>query len=59
VGDQFTFTTANGTTYQATYDDTVPAAFTDPKTGQLVQEGPRIDIYDPGQTAGRDATASP
>ena len=52
VGDQFTFTTAAGTTYQATYDDTVPASFTDPKTGQIVQEGPRIDIYDPNNVLG-------
>jgi type IV secretion system protein TrbL len=52
VGDQFTYTTADGATHQATYDDTVPAAFTDPKTGQLVQEGPRIDIYDPNNVLG-------
>jgi type IV secretion system protein TrbL len=51
VGDAFTFT-AGGTTYNVTYDDTVPASFTDPKTGQLVQEGPRIDIYDPNNVLG-------
>ena len=41
-----------GTTYNLTYDDTVPAAFTDPKTGQLVQEGPRIDVFDPNNVLG-------
>jgi hypothetical protein len=46
IGDSFTVQ-AGGTTYNLTYDDTVPAAFTDPKTGQLVQEGPRIDVFDP------------
>ena len=51
VGDAFTFT-AGGTTYNLTYDDTVPASFTDPKTGQLVPEGPRIDIYDPNNVLG-------
>ena len=51
VGDSFTFT-AGGTTYNLTYDDTVPAAFTDPKTGQLVQEGPRIDVFDPNNVLG-------
>jgi hypothetical protein len=43
---------AGGTTYNLTYDDTVPAAFTDPKTGQLVQEGPRIDVFDPNNVLG-------
>jgi type IV secretion system protein TrbL len=51
VGDSFT-ATAGGTTYNLQYDDTVPAAFTDPKTGQVVQEGPRIDIYDPNNVLG-------
>ncbi len=51
VGDQFTFTTAGGTTYQATYDDTVPASYTN-SSGQVVQEGPRIDIYDPNNVLG-------
>ena len=51
VGDSFTVQ-AGGTTYNLTYDDTVPAAFTDPKTGQLVQEGPRIDVFDPNNVLG-------
>jgi type IV secretion system protein TrbL len=51
IGDSFTVQ-AGGTTYNLTYDDTVPAAFTDPKTGQLVQEGPRIDVFDPNNVLG-------
>jgi P-type conjugative transfer protein TrbL len=51
VGQSFTYT-ANGQTYTGTYDDTVPASFTDPKTGQVVQEGPRIDVYDPNNVLG-------
>jgi type IV secretion system protein TrbL len=52
IGQSFTVTDASGTTHSLSYDDTVPAAFTDPKTGQLVQEGPRIDIYDPNNVLG-------
>src|SRR5271166_4495595 len=51
IGDSFTVQ-AGGTTYNLQYDDTVPAAFTDPKTGQLVQEGPRIDVFDPNNVLG-------
>jgi hypothetical protein len=51
VGDSFTVT-AGGTTYNLQYDDTVPASFTDPSTGQVVQEGPRIDVYDPNNVLG-------
>jgi type IV secretion system protein TrbL len=52
IGQSFTVTDASGTTHSLSYDDTVPAAFTDPKTGQIVQEGPRIDIYDPNNVLG-------
>src|SRR6202035_377195 len=52
IGQAFTVTDASGTTRRLQYDDTVPAAFTDPKTGQLVQEGPRIDVFDPNNVLG-------
>ena len=50
VGDSFSVN-AGGQTYNLIYADTVPASFTN-SAGQVVQEGPRVDIYDPNNVLG-------
>jgi hypothetical protein len=47
-GQSFTVTTTTGQSYNLVYADVVPASFVD-SNGNTIQEGPRIDIYDPNQ----------
>src|SRR5271165_5121011 len=43
--------TAGGTTYNLVYADVVPASYTN-NAGQVIPEGPRIDVYDPNNVLG-------